>query len=81
MSNLIRVSFDFLIESELGIENANYTFSVDGQAFANASQIEKMKVAMSEMRKHRPFPTYHVINISQTVLEGVPNPQRDQAMQ
>lgn len=81
MSNLIKVSFDFLLESELGIESANYTFSVDGEAFANATQIQKIKQAMAEMRKHRPFPTYHVINVSQTVLEGVPNPQRDQAMQ
>ena len=65
----MKVSTDFMIESELGLQTINVTIQVKAAVWEQANSISRLKPAVDVLRKHRPFPTYQIINVSQTVID------------
>ena len=66
----MQISTDFVIESELGLQTINVTIKVGAAEWEKANSVSRLKPAVDVLRKHRPFPTYQIINVSQTVIDS-----------
>ena len=66
----MKISTDFIIESELGLQSINVTIEVNAEEWSGRNSVDKLQPFMKALREHRPFPTYQVINVSQTVIDG-----------
>ena len=64
----MKVSTDFVIESELGLQTINVTIRVKAAEWDKANSLSRLKPAVDVLRQHRPFPAYQIINVAQTVL-------------
>lgn len=66
----MQVNTDFILESEMGLQTIRVSFSVDATKWENMKPVEKLGPAVTKLRTHRPFPTYQIINVSQTVTDA-----------
>ena len=64
------VSTEIIVESALGLEHVNIKTKVDPRTWADRNPADKIKPAIEALRKHRPFETYRIIHVCQTVIDA-----------